>query len=135
MKVMEKAVLYVEDDADTRDLIQLWLGINGYSVTTACTVIDALALVRTGKFVLYILDNWLPDGNGIDLCQQIRVFDHDTPILFISGAAYPTDQEQAIDAGAQEYLTKPTDLEDLFDAVMQLTTKLEVDAADLTARD
>jgi DNA-binding response OmpR family regulator len=70
-----------------------------------------------------ILDNRLPDGKGTALCRQIRSFDHRTPIIFYSAAAYQSDIDQALAAGAQLYLTKPTDLERLSAALQQLLSE------------
>jgi DNA-binding response OmpR family regulator len=125
---MNNRILYVDDDADSRDLVQVWLSLYGYTVVTAATMADALRLSKIHVFDIYILDNWLPDGSGIYLCQQIRAFHQQTPILFFSGAAYSTDREQAIHAGAQAYLTKPADLQDLYDTVVQLIKEVEVAA-------
>jgi DNA-binding response OmpR family regulator len=71
-------------------------------------------------FDLYILDNWLPDGDGVDLCRNIREFDPHTPILFNSAAAYARDIREAIRAGAQSYLVKPTLPDELRLSVAQL---------------
>lgn len=125
-ELINSHALYVEDDPDTCDLVEIWLDSHGCQVTTARTVAEALRLAKTSRFDIYILDNWLPDGSGIYLCQQIRAFHQHTPILFFSGAAYSTDREQAIHAGAQAYLTKPADLRDLYDTVVQLIKEVEV---------
>jgi len=68
------------------------------------------------------LDNWLPGGNGIELCRIIRGFDPHTPILFYSACAYPRDLQAAFSAGAQAYLSKPVRFDDLTRAVTQLTS-------------
>jgi DNA-binding response OmpR family regulator len=117
---MNGHVLHVDDDADTRDLIKIWLGLHGYRVTAVSTVADALELVQTVKFNIYILDNWLQGADGIELCRRIRAFDRNTPILFLSGAAYQGDKDQAIGAGAQAYLTKPADLDEFYETVARL---------------
>lgn len=119
-EVVNSRALYVEDDADTSDLVEIWLGIHGCHVTTVRTATEALRSAQNGQFDIYILDNWLPDGSGIELCQQIRAFDSHTPIIFFSGAAYISDREQGIYSGAQEYLTKPTDLNEFYKTVARL---------------
>ena len=102
-----KQILYVENDQDTQDLMNCLLGEYGYDVVLAASVSDALERARSGGLALCILDNWLATTNGIDLCQQIRAFDSDTPIMFYSGAGYKADIQQGLDAGAQAYLVKP----------------------------
>ena len=108
MGMRKHHILYVEDHADTRDLIQLILQQHGYAVTTVDTIADALAMTTKEIFDLYLLDSRLPDGSGVDLCRQLRVADSQTPIVFYSAAAYELDRETAIRSGAQGYLVKPT---------------------------
>lgn len=79
----------------------------GYETVFAASVSDAVERARTGGLALCILDHRLTAANGIDLCTQIRVFDHDTPIMFYSGAGYKADIQNGLDAGAQAYLVKP----------------------------
>ena len=71
------------------------------------------------SYDLYLLDSWLPDGSGLDLCRKIREFDERTPILFYSAAA-EIDRELALSNGAQGYLTKPTLNTELCDLVSRL---------------
>lgn len=79
----------------------------GYEAVIAASVSDALERARSGGLALCILDHWLSQGSGIELCQQIRAFDSDTPIMFYSGAGYRADIQEGLDAGAQVYLVKP----------------------------
>ena len=102
-------ILCTEDDSDTRDLIITMLSLDGYDVLCSENGEEALKLARTGKFDLYIIDNWLPDIPGPKLTARIREFDSKTPILFYSGAGYAADKEAARQAGAQSYLVKPID--------------------------
>jgi DNA-binding response OmpR family regulator len=103
-------ILYIEDHEDTRELITLVLGRCNHRVTTASRIDDALKLAREQRFDLYILDSWLPDGTGIELCKRLREFDDRTPIMFLSGLAYEADKQAAMDHGAQQYLVKPADM-------------------------
>lgn len=113
--------LYVEDHADTQEMIKVFLAIYGYSVVSAYSIADGLALAKSGSFDLYILDSWLPDGDGLDLCKQIRTFDRDTPIIFISGVVFPSEIDKTIAAGAQAYLKKPIELSNLYYTLLQFT--------------
>lgn len=108
MHMRKRHILYVEDHADTRDLMQLILHELGYAVTTVDTVAGALAMTTQEIFDLYLLDSRLPDGSGVDLCKQLRLADCQTPIVFYSAAAYEVDRETALQSGAQGYLVKPT---------------------------
>ena len=110
---MKRPILFIEDHDDTRELVRLVLEASGYSVTTETTVAGALQLAKTNRFDLYLIDNWLPDGTGFELCEQIREFDFGTPVLFYSGAVFDSDKLTAIQAGAQGYLSKPCSFADL----------------------
>ncbi len=120
METRQHHVLYIEDHDDTRELVTLVLAERNYRVTTGSTIVDALKLAREQHFDLYMLDSWLPDGSGIDLCKSLREIDAGTPIMFLSGAAYEADKQTAINSGAQSYLIKPADLDVLCGEVSKL---------------
>lgn len=105
--IARKRILCVDDDEDTRDMMNVLLGHYGYEAVIAASVSDALESARSGGLALCILDHWLTESNGIELCQQIRGFDSDTPIMFYSGAGYKADIDKGLGAGAQAYLVKP----------------------------
>ena len=88
-------------------MMSVLLGEYGYEAVIAVSLSDALKSARSGGLALCILDHWLTEGNGIELCQQIRAFDSHTPIMFYSGAGYKADIQKGLDAGAQAYLVKP----------------------------
>jgi len=113
-------ILYIEDHEDTRELVTLLLGQKSYEVITGSTIESGVALAGSEQFDLYLLDSWLPDGSGLDLCQRIRQFDKTTPIIFYSAAAYAADHDQAMRCGAQAYLVKPSPVSELCDLVKQL---------------
>ena len=120
METGQHHVLYIEDHDDTRELVTLVLSQRNYRVTTGSTLADALKLAREHHFDLYMLDSWLPDGSGIDLCKRLREFDSSIPIMFLSGAAYEADKESAINSGAQVYMIKPADMDELCSEVSKL---------------
>ena len=101
-------VLYIEDHEDTRELVTLVLEQKRIEVVTGSTIRSGVALAGSEDFDLYLLDSWLPDGSGLELCRKIREFDKATPILFYSAAAYEIDRMDAIKSGAQAYLIKPS---------------------------
>ena len=88
-------------------MMKVLLGGYGYEPVIAESMSDALESARSGGLALCILDHWLSDSTGIELCQTIRSFDSETPIMFYSAAAYATDIVMGLDAGAQAYLIKP----------------------------
>lgn len=115
-----KRILCVEDDEETCLLISNLLGLINCAVTTVQSVGEALKLIESEKFDLYLLDNWLPGGSGVQLCRKIRETDTETPIVFYSGAAYDADKREALSAGAQLYLVKPADISLLVTSVREL---------------
>lgn len=119
-------VLYVEDHDDTRELVTLLLNQRSFEVVTGSTIASGIALATAQEFDLYLLDSWLPDGSGLDLCQRIREFDKTTPILFFSAAAYASDHETALRCGAQAYLTKPSHPTELCRVVTELIEESRV---------
>ena len=120
-----RRILYIEDHDDTRELVTLLLAQKSYEVISGSTIASGVALAGTGDFDLYLLDSWLPDGSGLDLCQQIRQFDKKTPILFYSAAAYAIDHDMAMQCGAQAYLVKPSQPSELCDMVSDLIERSE----------
>ncbi len=116
-----KRVLCVEDDEDTCMMLRDLLGLIDCEVTTAATAAEALELIaRRGRFDLYLLDNWLPGGSGVELCREIRRSDPSTPVVFYSGASLDSEREEALAAGAQAYLVKPGDVALLVETVKRL---------------
>jgi len=116
----KKHILLVEDTKDMWELVALTLA--EYRLTFARNFDDGLHLAWQGYFDLYILDNWLPDSSGVELCRIIRKFDPHTPVLFYSACAYPRDLQAAYSAGAQAYLVKPVSSGKLKRAVARLTS-------------
>ena len=116
-----KHILCADDHEDTRTAMNILLAMSGYQVTTAASITEALPLTKKGGFDLFILDGWYGDGLGVDLCRQIRAFDSQTPILFLSGLAYESDIANGMNAGAQAYLAKPIEIDSLEQTIMRLT--------------
>jgi DNA-binding response OmpR family regulator len=115
-----KRVLCVDDDEDTCSMLCALLGLVGCQVETAGTAAAALGLIARGRFDLYLLDNWLPGGDGVELCRRIRESDQTTPVVFYSGAGLDSEREEALAAGAQAYLVKPADAGRLVETVRRL---------------
>lgn len=106
-------ILLVEDDEDTRFVYSVLLQMEGYRVTHVGTIADALARALSTNYDLIIMDIRLPDGDGVDLCERIRAFNKVTPVMFVSAAAFEKDVERGMKAGAQAYMTKPADADNL----------------------
>jgi len=99
-------VLLIEDEKQIRRFVRLAVEEEGCSVSEAETVADGLIQAGLGKPDLLVLDLGLPDGNGIDLIRDLRGWS-DVPVLILSARSQENDKIDALDAGADDYLTKP----------------------------
>jgi len=113
-------ILCTEDDADTREILRLQLELEGFEVTCAEDSAQAISLATAEKFDLYLLNHWLPGLAGDVLCQKLRELDSTTPILFYSGAASDSDKARAMASGAQGYIVKPADPDELTSEIRRL---------------
>ena len=114
-------ILSVDDHEDTLLILRAMLGARGYRVTGASSVFEGLKLAEAEEFDLFLLDFKFPDGTGKELCERIREFDRETPILFFSGS-HPALQQEALSCGAQGFVMKPD-----FDALRrEITQALKV---------
>ena len=105
-------VMVVEDDAPVRHLITASLSAEDYTVIVAQTAAEAVHLATTRNPYMILLDLGLPDGDGVEVIRQIRVWT-ETPIIVISARDEDTDKIEALDAGADDYLTKPFSVAEL----------------------
>ena len=92
------------------------------------TAVQALSSIQTESFDLYVLDVWLPEIDGFELCRRMRAIDRHTPILFFSGAGREADRKKGIDAGANEYVVKP-EIDSLIETITQLVGHAETATA------
>ena len=105
-------VLVVEDDAPVRNLIVTTLKTHEYKYLTAANGGEALMLASSHNPDVVFLDLGLPDMDGIDVIKQIRDWSN-MPIIVISARSEDEDKIEALDAGADDYLTKPFSVEEL----------------------
>jgi two-component system, OmpR family, response regulator len=113
-------VLHVDDDPDIRLMISASLQEFGYFVATAGSLAEALQLVQEVKFDLFILDVRLPDGNGVDLCREIRELQPNIPVLYYSAYASDEEQEAALSVCGDAYLKKPVSMRKLEQTIASL---------------
>ncbi len=106
MNAPSPKVLLIEDEKQIRRFVRLAVEEEGCQVVEAETMAQGLIEAGLGKPDLLILDLGLPDGNGIDLIRDLRGWS-DVPVLILSARAQENDKIAALDAGADDYLTKP----------------------------
>lgn len=111
----------VEDNQDTCEVVGFIF--RDYEMVFAGTVRDAAPHIDNEDFDLYMLDNWLPDGSGIDLCKKIRELKPEAPIIFTSAVGMKQDIDEAIAAGADRYILKPVEPETLRNVVKELVER------------
>jgi DNA-binding response OmpR family regulator len=102
-------ILFADDDEDTCAMMEMTLRHAGFRVSITGRSSEILHLCSVEQFDALVLDNWMPETSGLEICKQIRAVDNNTPILFCSGAATEADIAAAIAAGAQGYIEKPFD--------------------------
>ncbi|MBL6875488.1 MAG: response regulator transcription factor [Chitinophagales bacterium] len=106
-------VLLAEDEKSLRDGIKLNLELEGYEVEEAINGSEALLKIQNQRFNLVILDVMMPEVNGFEVCEKIRLTDNETPILFLTAKDTSKDKVKGLKLGADDYLTKPFNLEEL----------------------
>jgi two-component system alkaline phosphatase synthesis response regulator PhoP len=118
-------ILLVEDEEHLQHALKLNLELEHYVVFAVGDGNSAVKAFREQKFDLVILDVMLPEMDGFMVCENIRLHDADVPVLFLSAKNTPTDRITGLRKGADDYLTKPFDLEELVLRVAKLIAKKE----------
>src|ERR1700712_1650593 len=120
---MKPSILLVEDEENLHEALKLNLELEGYQVTSAYDGSKALLAVQNEYFDLIILDIMLPEIDGITAMETIRVQNNAVPILILSAKNNSADRVLGLKKGADDYLTKPFNLEELLLRVKKLITK------------
>ncbi len=123
MNEQNPSVLLVEDEENLHDALKLNLELEGYSVTSAMDGAAALKAVENEYFDLIIMDVMLPELDGVSVTETIRISNNDVPILMLSAKNSSADRVLGLKKGADDYLTKPFNLEELLLRVHKLINK------------
>src|SRR5580765_8041462 len=121
----KKTILLVEDEENLHDALRLNLELENYEVTSAFDGTDALKAIQKEYFDLVILDVMLPGIDGINVAETIRVQNNNVPILMLSAKNTSADRVLGLKKGADDYLNKPFNLEELLLRVKKLIEKNE----------
>ena len=113
----------VEDEENLHEALKLNLELEGYDVTSAYDGAAALKAVQAEYFDLIILDVMLPEMDGINVTETIRISNNEVPILILSAKNSSADRVLGLKKGADDYLTKPFNLEELLLRVHKLIEK------------
>jgi two-component system, OmpR family, copper resistance phosphate regulon response regulator CusR len=106
-------VLIAEDEERIASFIEKGLRANGFTTTVAGDGHEAIALARSGDFDLLILDLGLPGRDGTDVLRELREWDRQTPVVILTARDGLTDKVAGLEAGADDYVTKPFRFEEL----------------------
>jgi DNA-binding response OmpR family regulator len=100
-------VLCIQNVVETCEMLTYALSRKACEVISAETCAQGLSKASEGTFAVIIMDSRLPDGSGIDLCKRLRQAGVQIPIIFYSADVYPDQIDEAMQAGATKYLSKP----------------------------
>src|ERR1041385_2491008 len=119
----KRSILLVEDEENLHEALKLNLELEGYNVTSAYDGAAALNAVGSEYFDLIILDVMLPEIDGISVAENIRISNNEVPILILSAKNASADRVLGLKKGADDYLTKPFNLEELLLRIQKLIQK------------
>ena len=123
MNEKKHSILIVEDEENLLEALKLNLELEGYEVSGVTDGVGALNAVQAEHFDLIILDVMLPELDGISVCETIRLQGNEIPILILSAKNNSADRVLGLKKGADDYLTKPFNLEELLLRVNKLIHK------------
>lgn len=110
---MPNRVLIADDDRAIRESLARALELEGYEVVTVPDGVDALARVHRDPFDALVLDVMMPDVDGLAVCRVLRAEGDRTPVLMLTARVETPDRVAGLDAGADDYLPKPFELDEL----------------------
>jgi two-component system, OmpR family, response regulator len=131
-------VLVVEDDPAMTAMLERGLRRSGYAVDTVATGADAVWAITETTFDVVVLDAMIPPPDGFEVCRRIRAEGRWVPVLMLTARDGVNDRVRGLDAGADDYLTKPFAFDELLARVRALTRRepaqrpAELSAGDLT---
>ncbi|MHA7965294.1 response regulator transcription factor [Paenibacillus sp. CAU 1782] len=120
---MNGTILVVEDERKIARLLQIELESEGYEVRLAPDGVEGWASYREGGISLALLDVMLPGITGLELLERIRVVDGETPIIMLTAKSSLSDKVNGLDLGANDYVTKPFEMEELLARIRVLLRK------------
>ncbi len=122
---MSKRILLVEDETNIRNLVKMNLELEGYEVVSTGEGKQAIKFFHGQHFDLLILDVMLPEVSGFQICEQVRLTNMEVPIIFLTAKDTAADRIAGLKKGADDYLTKPFNLEELLLRVKKLIQRTE----------
>ncbi len=123
-------ILLAEDEENIRDIVKLNLELENYEVVETDNGKEAVHLFHEQHFDLIILDVMMPEMNGFEVCEQIRLSNTSVPVIFLTAKDTSQDRIMGLKKGADDYLTKPFTLEELLLRIQNLLKRTNRQAHD-----
>jgi two-component system response regulator AtoC len=119
----DQRILVVDDENDLRMLVAERLGMEGYNVTEAGRVKEAVKMLAQSDYDLMLLDVRLPDGTGLDVLKYMKEAGKSMPVIMLTGTTGLDIAVESVRLGALDYVTKPAKLSYLLHSIRELLTK------------
>lgn len=127
MSDIQKRILIVDDDEEIRELLEFDVAQSGYFVDTASDGIEGLNKALNNTYDLILLDVMMPKMNGFDVCKNIRQAKLAIPILMLTAKGTIDDKTEGFDCGADDYLVKPFDIQEVLLRIRVLLRRNSLD--------
>ena len=127
MSENQKRILIVDDDDEIRDLLEFDISQSGYFVDTASDGMEGLNKALNNAYDLILLDVMMPKMNGFDVCKNIRQAKLAIPILMLTAKGTIDDKTEGFDCGADDYLVKPFDIQEVLLRIRVLLRRNQVE--------
>ena len=127
MSEIQKRILIVDDDDEIRDLLEFDVSQSGYFVDTARDGMEGLNKALNNAYDLILLDVMMPKMNGFDVCKNIRQAKLAIPILMLTAKGTIDDKTEGFDCGADDYLVKPFDIQEVLLRIRVLLRRNQVE--------
>lgn len=135
MSDIQKRILIVDDDDEIRDLLEFDISQSGYFVDTARDGMEGLNKALNNAYDLILLDVMMPKMNGFDVCKNIRQAKLAIPILMLTAKGTIDDKTEGFDCGADDYLVKPFDIQEVLLRIRVLLRRNQVEDSSLLSNE
>lgn len=135
MSDIQKRILIVDDDDEIRDLLEFDISQSGYFVDTARDGMEGLNKALNNAYDLILLDVMMPKMNGFDVCKNIRQAKLAIPVLMLTAKGTIDDKTEGFDCGADDYLVKPFDIQEVLLRIRVLLRRNQVEDSTLLSNE
>ncbi len=126
----KRKILLLEDDTNLGFILSEHLEMNGFAVHLSNNGIDGLSVFRKHKFSLCLVDVMMPKKDGFTFVKEIRQYDQQTPVIFLTAKSLKEDRIEGLKIGADDYVTKPFSMEELLLRIAAVLKRTSVNGTD-----